>query len=897
MLKRILKITLIVLLVLIGAAFAAPFIFRDKITALVKKEINDNLNAKVDFASVDISFFKHFPRVALGLDNLQVTGINEFAADTLFAAQAIDVAVNIMSVIKGGAYKVYSINVNNPRIHAIVTKEGHANWSIAKPDTATIQTSKENKPFQLNLQSYAITNGYIKYDDSTGNMSSVISGLNHSGSGDFTSDLFTLSTKTTADALSFSYGGIPYFSKTKTTVDADIQVDNKTNKYSFKTDKIALNDLKLTSEGFFQLVSDSVYNMDIKYDAPSTDFKNILSLIPAIYQKDFSTVKTSGKALFNGFVKGVYGSGKIPAYNLNLEVKDGFFQYPDLPKPVKNINFTVKIDNTDGVTDHTIINIPKAHIEMDNDPFDFRLLIKNPVTDMFVDGAAKGKLDLSKVAQLVKLEAGTTLSGLLNADISANGSVSALEKKQYGKFNAAGTISLDNFSYASKAYPDGVKLNTLAASFTPQNLTLSNVAGQYMKTNFTANGSIDNLLPYFLKNQPLSGLLNLKADQINLNDWMGTSADTTAKATAASAPFAVPANLDFTVNAKVDKVHYDKIDMQNLSGSLLIKDETVKLDNIKSNLLDGTMNVSGSYSTKINKKKPDISLTYDVKNFDVEKTFNAFNTVQKIMPVGKFLSGKLNSQLTFTGKLGDNMMPDLASLTGSGNLLLIEGFLKKFAPVEKLATLLNIKELESFSLKDVKNYIEFANGKVLVKPFTVKVSGIDMEIGGMHGFDQSIDYLISMKVPRALMGTQGNAFVNNLVSQVNSKGVPLKLGDVINLKVNMGGSITNPVLKTDLKQAAGSLADDLKQQATDFAKAKIDSTKKVVTAAVKDTIASLKKQAVQAAGDELKKQLFSKGDTTQTDGKNKAAESAKGLLNNLNPFGKKKKPVDSTQHQ
>jgi hypothetical protein len=410
------------------------------------------------------------------------------------------------------------------------------------------------------------------------------------------------------------------------------------------------------------------------------------------------------------------------------------------------------------------------------------------------------------------------------------------------------------------------------------------------------------LLPYVLQNQSLTGLLNIKADQVNLNDWMGTSADTTTKGTAAAVPFAVPANLNFTVNAGVDKVHYDKIDMQNLSGSLVLKDETVSLNNIKSNLLDGTMNLNGSYSTKLDKKKPGISLNYDVKGFDVEKTFSAFNTVQKLMPIGKFLSGKLSSQLSFTGKLGDNMMPDLSSLTGNGNLLLIEGFLKKFAPVEKLASTLNVKELESFSLKDVKSYIEFGNGKVLVKPFKLKVKDIDMEIGGMHGFDQSLDYFINMKVPRALMGDKGNAYIDNLLSQVNNKGVPLKLGDFVNLKVNMGGSITNPVLKTDLRQSVNSLADDLKQQATDFAKAKIDSTKKAVASAVKDTIASLKKQAVQTAGDELKKQLFGKGDTSKpgsaTDGKKNIGESAKGLLQNLSPFGKKKKNQDTVQqHQ
>jgi len=150
------------------------------------------------------------------------------------------------------------------------------------------------------------------------------------------------------------------------------------------------------------------------------------------------------------------------------------------------------------------------------------------------------------------------------------------------------------------------------------------------------------------------------------------------------------------------------------------------------------------------------------------------------------------------------------------------------------------------------------------------------------------------------MGDKGNSFVNGLVSQVNSKGVPVKLGDFVNLKINMGGSITSPVLKADLKQSANSLADDLKQQATDFAKAKVDSAKKAVVAAVKDTVASLKKQAIQTAGDELKKQLFSKGDTSKTNGtdtKKNIGESAKGLLQNLSPFGKKKKNQDSVQHQ
>jgi hypothetical protein len=531
---------------------------------------------------------------------------------------------------------------------------------------------------------------------------------------------------------------------------------------------------------------------------------------------------------------------------------------------------------------------------MDNEPFDFRLLVKNPVSNMFIDAAAKGKLDLSKLAQFIKLEKDTKLAGLLNADVSVKGNVTDIEKQEYDKFNAAGTIRLNDFLYVAKDYPAGVKINSLLTSFTPKQVDISSLSGQYLSTNFNGTGQINNLLNYLFQNKALQASLNISADKLNLNNWMGTSADTAATGPAA-APFAVPANLDITILSKVDKVHYDKTDIDNLTGTLLINNETVFLKDVKGNALDGTLAVNGQYSTLQSKTKPDIALDYAVTAVDVQKTFYAFNTIQKLMPIGKFIAGKLTSQMTMKGKLGDNMMPDMNTLTGNGNLLLIEGFLSKFAPLDKIASTLNVKALEQISLKDVKNYFEFSNGKVLIKPFTVKVTGIDMEIGGLQGFDQSLDFIVNMKLPRALMGTQGNQLVNNLVTQVNSKGVPVQVGETVNLNLKLGGFIKSPTVKTDLKQGAANLADQMKQQVTDFAKAKIDSTKLAVTSAVKDTVRSLKNQALNAAKDELARQLG--GDknaaTDSTKTKPNPKESLKGLMNNL----LKKKVKDTAAKQ
>ncbi|MGZ8517664.1 MAG: AsmA-like C-terminal region-containing protein, partial [Chitinophagaceae bacterium] len=305
--------------------------------------------------------------------------------------------------------------------------------------------------------------------------------------------------------------------------------------------------------------------------------------------------------------------------------------------------------------------------------------------------------------------------------------------------------------------------------------------------------------------------------------------------------------------------------------------------------LDGTIAFTGTYSTKDNKTQPVIAITYDVKDVDIQKAFMSFNTIQKLMPVGQFLSGKLSSKLSMTGLLGGDMMPDFNSLTGNGNLLLLEGVLKKFKPLEMLANTLQINELKNISLKDIKNHIEFTNGKVLVTPFTLKVKDIEMQIGGMHGFDQSIDYIIAMKLPRKYLGEQGNALVNSLISKAVSKGVKINPGETVNLNIKMGGSISNPSISTDLKEVAGDAAKELKEQAKDFAKEKVDSVKQVI----RDSVNVIKKQVTDDLKDELKDRLFGKDTNNKKETSPNTRKKTEDALKNI--FQKKKPVKDSTK--
>ncbi len=863
---------------LLATAIAIPVFFKDKILVMVKKAANDNLNATVDFKDVDISILRSFPRLSVGISGVSVIGRDDFKNDTLIAADNIDFAIDLMKAING-QYEILNVGLSTARIHAIVLESGKANWDITKPSPETAPT-EESAPFAMKLKKYSIERTYIEYDDRQGKMKAVIRNLNHSGSGDFTSDAFTLSTNTTADAVTYIYGGVPYLNKVKTAIDLDLQIDNKASKYSFNTEKIQLNGLKLYTKGFVQMPDTTNMVMDIQFGTPSNDFKDILSLVPGIYTADFKDIKTTGKLALSGFVKGKYDATQMPSYMLNLDIDNGSFQYPALPQKVSNIQVKLKVVNPDGITDHTVVNLEKCHVELGAEPFDLRMLLRNPMTDQWIDAAAKGHVDLSRMSQFVSLEAGTKMAGEVSADVSVKGSMAQAQKKQFDKIDAAGTIAIKNLSYSSKDYPEGVAINSLLLTFNPKNVTVADLRGQYLKTNFSGSGSVDNLLGYYMSNQALSGTLSFVADQVDVNKFMGTTPTTTATPAAAPAtePFVVPNNLDVELKVTVGTLKYDNIVLTNVSGGMAIRNETVTLNDIAGKGFDGMLKMSGSYSTRVDKKNPDIAFSYSVQSVDIQKTFNSFETVQKMMPAAKYMSGKVNTNLTVSGKLGPDMSPLMNTLSGKGDLMLLGGLLSGFPVTEQLAEKLKLTQFRSITLKDMKLFFSFKDGRVNVEPYKMRLGNdIEAEVAGSHGFDQTLKYGANVVVPRALLGSAGNTMVNNLVSQAASKGIPITLGDKINFAVNITGTTMKPKVETDLKNVAGNAVNNIKEEIKKTIEKKVDSVKTVV----KDTVKAIKQQVVTETKEEIKKQLTGESNKKPEEAVKDAAEKAKEGLKGL----------------
>ncbi len=427
-------------------------------------------------------------------------------------------------------------------------------------------------------------------------------------------------------------------------------------------------------------------------------------------------------------------------------------------------------------------------------------------------------------------------------------------------------------------------------TFNPKNVLIEELKGEYLSTHIDATGTINNLFDFALRDKPLNASIDLKADELDLREWISKFPNIPAAATPQiNAPFEVPENIDFTINAEAGRLHYDNLDLQNVSGKLQISDQTVQFHNVKANGLDGDIVIDGTYSTLEQGANPEIALTYDVKGLDIQKTFLAFNTVQKIMPVARFMSGNLNAHMTLNGRLHDDMTPDLQTLQGEGNVLLPAASLKDFGPLDKLSQSLDIAELKEVPLKDVKADFSFKNGKVVVAPFPVQTNNMDLQISGSHGFDQSLDYDISLKVPRNQLGSKGSMFVKNVVVQAADKGIPVKLDDAVSMNVRMNGTLTSPEVKTDMDAVVDNAATDLKKEVNEFVNAKLDSAKQQL----RNPPAAGKKQIFVQTGNKSKTNLKAKKKTSSA---NKTPVHSKTKKHPVHSKAKKKKRVLGKLH-
>ena len=877
--KKFFLIVLGLIVVLLAAAFVLPIIFKDDIKVAIDTEINNNVKANVfyDVDQMNLTLFKNFPNITVGMGDFGVAGIDQFEGDTLMSMGSFEVVVDIMSVINGERITVKSISLIEPNIYVRVLADGSANYDIAmaseEVEEEVVVEDTTATAFNVGINKWEIVNGNLVYSDESMNFFTSIIGLNHEGKGDFTQDLFDLTTLTTVDALSMGFEGEDYLSNKRLLIDFTMAMDLVNSTYTFKENRVALNDFGFGFDGTVAMPGEDI-DIDLTYEGKDITLVSILSLIPGAYQEYLSGLEASGKISFAGFVKGKFNETSMPAVNAKLMVDEGFIKYAEYPIPIENLTIDSEFNYPSADMTQTSFDLKKFSMLVDGESVSATLAFKN-LEDYNWNFGMDGNVDLGKITKIMPMDS-MDLEGKINTTFQTSGKMSDLEAERYELLPTSGTMSIKGFKFTSPDLPQGFGIASTETSFSPSSVVLSSFNGNIGKSDMQMSGSLSNLLGYALnEDEVLKGELLFSSNSFDLNEWMTEEEVEEEVDTTALEVVEVPTNIDFVLKSSITEILYDNMTIKDLKGDIIVRDGKVSMD-VLFNLLNGTIGMDGFYSSA-NPEKPEFDFDLKIKDLSIAESYRTFNTIQTMAPIAENMAGNFSTEFNMGGPLGSDMMPLYDSLQGKGLIEILQatykGDMKLMAAISGATKLTKLSSGETttdeISLKDVLMQVEIKDGRVFLEPFNVVMGGYETTISGSNGIDGSLDYIMGMDV-----STGGAAkAANNLIA--SKLGGANLVGDKVRMNLGVGGTYDDPKITVRSVENTGG------QSPADAAKARLAAEAAKRKKQAEDRArreADRQKARAKAEADKAKAKAKAEADKAKQAATKKAEEAAKDVV-------------------
>ncbi len=801
--KKIGKILLIIIAVLLVLALIIPLAFKGPLIKKVKKTINENVNATVEFTDLRLSLFKNFPKVRAEIENLSVTGKDQFQNDTLLAAGSIATNLSVRDLFSSDEIKIRSIGVKDAKIRLLSTQDGLVNWDIMLPDDHETTSDSPEDGLSISLQDIDIQNLNLTYKDELTATLVRLLNSNISASGKLEGTITRLKVDGEVGDFMLEYDSVQYISKTVLKAKGELEADYDKMNFVFGETTLFLNNLPLDISGNFQMPSDSMF-FDLQFKQPQSDFATLLSMVPKSYQSYLEKVKTTGEAGFEGQVKGLYYEDNYPEINAHLFIKDATFQYEGAPEKIEQIAMEGLISKPQGDLDLLTVNISDAHARIQDNPVNFRLNWIHPISDPEFDADFNGKIDFTRLSNVIAIDS-IEMKGLLEGQLSVKGKMSAIDQQNYNEVSSSGTFSFSNFSIKTPAITRPVEVRSGTVKIMNTEIALSSFNGKTGQSDFQLSGKLSNYLPYFFLNKTLKGDFNLNSNYLDFNELAGLMAE---EDTANISPsdsivaFQVPANVDMIFRSQIDRASFDRMDIRNIDGLITIRNRVLDLEKLSMDMLDGQLTLDGSYKSN-EANKPEFDFNVQASGFQIPAAYRSFSMMQRYLPIAAKSQGELSTTINFKGQFDQKLDIIPASLNGTGllntqNLQIID------APVfEKFKGIINTEKLKNLKVDDFTAHFKMENGNINMTPFQTRIANQSVSVSGGLSVERILNLAMDFKVNREDLGNDINKAFGILPGSGNIK--------IIDATVFVKGDIKNPEVSFDFSKARKQIEEQVKQ--------------------------------------------------------------------------------------
>ena len=461
----------------------------------------------------------------------------------------------------------------------------------------------------------------------------------------------------------------------------------------------------------------------------------------------------------------------FPPTTGTLQLKNGVLKTPYYPKPIEQLEVNATLNGKSGAYSDLSLQLQPLAFVFEQQPFTLRANFQNP-DNLRYEINANGTLDLGKIYQVFAMK-GYQVTGLLQANLSAQGTEADATAGRYDRLRNKGTLRLVNLELHSDDYPDPFFLPGCTLRFDQDKAWLTDALLRYRKNAFALNGYAQNFIGYALGNSTLKGELSVSSPRVVIDDFMAFAPPASpAKplAAAAKAPAAgvvlLPKDLDLTLRVAAESVIYGQTQLQQFGGALTLQNGQLALEQTQCTVAGATLRLEGQYKPQ-SPRKASFGLQFRADSFDVKRAYDEVPLFREMASAAEKASGRVSLQYELQGRLNDRMEPVYPSIKGKGFIRLeqvkVQG-LKLFGAVSKAT---GKDEINNPDLKAVVLKSSIANNIITLERTKMKVLGFRPRIEGQTSLDGRLNLRFRLGlppfgvlgIPMTITGTSDNPVV------------------------------------------------------------------------------------------------------------------------------------------
>jgi len=516
--KKVVKITGVILLTLLLVLFLSPFLFQDRIKQEIKNLANRTLKSELNFTEMNVSFFTHFPHLSVTLTDFSLKSSFPFEKDTLISASDIGFGVNVKSLF-GKTILITRVYLDQAKINILYNEDGKANYDVYESaDTAaTASDSAVSSGADLKIEHIILKNCQVVYADQAIPFRVVARGVNYAGTSEITSDILSLTSRVKIDSLDLYYDRSKYIDAKPVTANLNTKINLNNLSVNFEKNDLKIKDIPLQFHGKFNFEKEG-YQVDLNFlsvmekEFLSARFKIRQTTNPWIFAKvnasvdlakwsralDVKAVDVRGLYELNLNAEGYYITGpvkkgirnetdtvilSIPKFNLMTRLSGGYMKYANLPQALDKINFSLNSSCPDN--DYKNINVQLENLQA--------TFLKNQINGFFrikslrdipIDANITGSCNLAELKQVVPMDS-LALAGILSMDLKIKGNY-VPEKKMFPVTTAL--INLKDGFVQTKYYPNPLEKVEMAAEVTNHTGTMKDLVVSLKPLTFLFEG-------------------------------------------------------------------------------------------------------------------------------------------------------------------------------------------------------------------------------------------------------------------------------------------------------------------------------------------------------------------------------------------------------------------------